>query len=44
MHLKEAGLGQYSWGDRWERADFEAGLPKHSMTVQRQVSPEKDII
>ena len=41
MHQEEAGLGQYNWGDRWERADFETGLPDYSMTVQRQVSPER---
>jgi hypothetical protein len=44
MHQEEAGLGQYSLGDRWERADFETGLPDYSMTVQRQVSPAKDLI
>ena len=44
MHQEEAGLGQYSWGDRWERADFETGLPDYSMTVQSQVSPAKDLV
>lgn len=44
MHQEEAVLGQYNWGDRWERADFETGLQDYSMTVQRQVSPEKDLI
>jgi hypothetical protein len=44
MHQEEAGLGQYSWRDRWERADLETGLPDYSMTVQRQVSSAKDLI
>ena len=44
IHQEEAGLGQYSRGDRWERADFETGLPDYSMTVQSQVSPAKDLV
>ena len=44
MHMREAGLDQHSLGGSWERAEFETDLPDHSRTVQREISPAKDLI